>query len=92
MADTLMALMIGIWGLLAGVLYIRNSARTLTEMDMRKRTIRFLKGIIYLCMGLFYVGVALHIIPIPSVLGVLVSRMLLAVLFALSTAYAYIER
>lgn len=92
MADTIMAAMIGVFGLTAGFLYVRNSTRRLTEMDVRKRSIRFFKGVTFIFAGLFYVGIVFGAIETPSVIGALIARMLFVIIFALSTAYAYIER
>lgn len=92
MADTIMALMIAAFGILSGVLYIRNSTRRLTEMDIRKRAIRFLKGVTFLAAGFFYIGIVFGGVETPSLVGALVARMLFVIIFALSAAYAYIER
>jgi len=92
MADVIQAYMIGLLGLIAGFLYVRNSARRLTDMDIRKRTIRALKGISYLIIGALYFGIAVGVLEVPNPTSALVVRMMLIIIFSLSAAYAYIER
>ena len=92
MADVIQAYMIGFLGIIAGLLYVRNSARRLTDMDYRKRTIRALKGSAYLIIGAIYFGIATGWVETPNPTSALIVRMMLIIVFSLSAAYAYIER
>ena len=91
MVDNILALMTSFLAIFAGTLYLRNATRMFYQMDIRKRSIRIFKGAVYIAIGVFYLSVVLHLVPVPSMAGALIARMLFVLLFATAAAYAIIE-
>lgn len=81
-----------IFGIAAGLYYLRNATRRMTDMDIRKRGLRIIKGLAMITLGLVYLLLAAGYIDLTQDYMALAVRTPLWVLFAAALGYAFIER